>query len=207
MVKLDLKKEFKSYYKAGKEPELIDLPKVQYISIEGKGDPSGGAFAANIQLLYPVVYAIKFACKANKNDFVVPPLEGLWWFDESVFGEVRMENAPNEIPREAWQYRLMIRMPEFVSELDFKKAVDVVKSKKGIKGLEKLEWFELHEGKCLQMMHTGPFETEPESLEKLIRYCLENDLKKNGHHHEIYLSDFRKTAPEKLRTILREPVI
>lgn len=206
-MKLDLKKEFKKYYKAGKEPELIDFPKASYISIKGQGDPSGEAFAADIQLLYPVAYAVKFACKAGGNDFVVPPLEGLWWFDESTFGEVRMENAPNEIPREAWQYRLLIRMPEFVNETLFERSVETVKLKKGLTEVDKLDWFELNEGKCLQMMHVGPFDTEPESLEKLISYCMKHDLKKNGHHHEIYLSDFRKTAPEKLRTILREPVV
>lgn len=206
MIKLDLKKEFKAYYKAGNLPELVELPPAQYISVEGKGDPSGEQFAANIQLLYPVAYAIKFACKAAGNDFVVPPLEGLWWYDESEYGEVRMENAPVEIPRSDWQYRLLIRMPEFVNEALLKEAIETVKIKKGIAGLDELEWFELDEGKCLQMMHTGPFDAEPESLEKLIGYCLKHDLKKNGLHHEIYLSDFRKTAPEKLKTILREPV-
>ncbi len=207
MAKLDLKKSLKSYYTAGSTPEIVNLPRAQYISIAGKGDPDGDTFKEHISLLYPVAYHIKFKYKALDKDFVVPPLEGQWWFDENKYALVLMKDAPTEIPRSEWEYRLMIRMPVFVNKEAFEIALKETANKKALKGLEKLKWFEMEEGKSLQILHKGPFQTEPESLEKLTRYMLEHDLKRSGLHHEIYLSDFRKTAAEKLKTILREPVI
>ncbi len=206
MSKVDLKKTYKEYYSAVSKPQMVNLPPARYISVRGKGDPSGEAFKAHIALLYPVVYKIKFLEKAAGQDFVIPPLEGLWWYDEEKFGNVLMENSPLEIPREAWEYRLMIRIPEYVTPGIFRQAREEVKVGKGISGLERVEWFELAEGECVQILHKGPFNMEPESLEKLMACMLKYDLQRNGLHHEIYLSDFRKTHPDNLKTILREPV-
>lgn len=207
MEKLDLTKKYKNYYKSKTKPEIVHFDAINYLSITGIGDPSGEAFAQKIAALYPVAYTIKFDCKANGNDFVVPKLEGLWSFDLAKYEGITMENAPKKIPRGEWAYRLLIRMPDFVNEKMLEQAQEAVKNKKGnLPFLQELEWYSMNEGKCVQILHVGPFDTEPESLLKLQAVMEENNFKKNGEHHEIYLSDFRKTAPEKLKTILREPV-
>ncbi len=206
MEKIDLTKQYKPYYSAKTKPEIIEIESARYISICGKGDPSGEAFSADIQKLYPVAYAIKFACKALGKDFSVPKLEGLWWFDEKVFGAFTPAEAPQKVPRDAWEYRLLLRMPDFVDEKMVAAAAMSVASKKKIPGVERVQFFTLTEGKCIQMMHLGPYAEEPVTLQKIMEFSAANGLVKNGLHHEIYLSDFRKTAPEDLKTILREPV-
>lgn len=206
MKKLDLTKEYKNYYAARKKPQIIHLEKAQYLSICGVGDPSGNLFSEHIQALYATSYAIKFISKEVGNDFVVPKLEGLWDFDNEKYGVVSMEEAPIKIPREDWKYRLMIRMPEFVTKNMIENAKEEMLRKKDIKYIDELEFFTLEEGKVIQMLHVGPFENEPESLKLIRDFALGNQLEKNGLHHEIYLSDFRRTAPDRLKTILREPV-
>lgn len=207
MEKLDLTKKYKSYYKSKGKPEIVHFEAVNYLSITGIGDPSGEEFAQKIAALYPVAYTIKFECKADGKDFVVPKLEGLWSFDLSKYEGITMENAPKKIPRSEWAYKLLIRMPDFVHQEMVQKAISKVKVKKGqLPFINELTFHTMNEGKCVQILHVGPFDTEPESLAKIQDFCKEHGLHKNGEHHEIYLSDFRKTAPEKLKTILREPV-
>jgi len=168
-------------------------------------DPSGKGFASRIQALYAVAYTIKFSCKANGEDFVVPKLEALWHFDKSKYGNVSMENAPKKIPRSEWAYRLLIRMPNLVSKSQFFEAIEAVKNKKQVHYIDEIEFITLEEGNCVQMLHTGSFETEPISLAKIKDFMDNKGHTNNRHHYEIYLSDIRKVAPEKLRTILREP--
>lgn len=206
MEKLDLTKEYKSYYTAKNEPEIIFIDPVQYISICGKGDPNGKPFEEHIEALYPTAYALKFMYKAKGKDFVVAKLEALWWFDQQENKEVDMVSTPGTVPRSEWEYRLLIRLPDFVVKSDLDLARNETYKKKGAELINQVEYFQMSEGKCVQMMHIGPFTTEPESLQKILDFCDENKLAKNGKHHEIYLSDFRKTEPEKLKTILREPV-
>jgi hypothetical protein len=206
MEKLELTKKYKSYYTAKAKPEIIELPSVRYLTITGKGDPSSRAFAEKLEVLYPVAYAIKFAAKATAHDFTVPKLEGLWWFDEERFANVSMQDAPLRIPRDEWQWRLLIRMPEFITEAIVEEAKTTVLKKKNIPLAADTSLFTLNEGKVIQMLHVGPFDREPETLQEIQKFSEEHNLKKAGLHHEIYLSDFRKTAPEKLKTILREPV-
>ena len=206
MEKLDLTKEFKNYYTAKRSPELIDFGPVDYISITGKGDPSGEDFAHKIEALYSSIYSVKFNWKAKDKDFVVAKLEGLWWFDETKYKGKTVVNSPTEVPRSEWEYRLLIRLPDFVTQEDIKTAKETVLKKKQLELVNQVEYFTLHEGKCIQMLHVGPFSTEPESLAVIMEFSKKNNLQKNGLHHEIYLSDFRKTEPEKLKTILREPV-
>jgi hypothetical protein len=206
MEKLDLTKKYKTYYTAKTKPTLVEIEKAQFISIQGKGDPNERAFAERIEALYPVAYSLKFAYKEKGKDFTVSKLEGLWWFDEKKYAAKSMSDTSIEIPRSEWEYRLLIRLPDFVTKKEFENAVKVVIEKKNIVLAKQLEFFEMDEGKCVQMMHVGPFSTEPESLKEIEKFCSENKLAKNGLHHEIYLSDFRKTKPEKLKTILREPV-
>ncbi|HEY8896168.1 MAG TPA: GyrI-like domain-containing protein [Niastella sp.] len=205
MHKLDLTKKYKAYYTAKTKPELVTIEAAHFISITGKGDPSGPEFTSHIQSLYPIAYAIKFVHKANNNDFTVSKLEGLWWFDENKYRGKNIATA-TEVPRNEWEYRLLIRMPEFVTANDLEIAKETVSAKKDVPLAACVEYFTLHEGKCIQMMHVGPFANEPESLAQIAAFSEENNLERNGLHHEIYLSDFRKTAPEKLKTILREPV-
>ena|SRR6218665_1573135 len=205
-MKTDLTKTYKSYYSAKAAPQLITIGKAQYISIIGKGDPSSEQFAQKIAALYPVAYALKFMSKAAGNDFTVAKLEGLWWFDERKFAGISMEDSPAKIPRAEWEYRLLIRLPEFVSKEQVQTAVETVSVKKKLPLAGEVEYFEMEEGECVQALHTGPFDKEPETLAEMNIFMVVNALAKNGLHHEIYLSDFRKTPPEKLKTILREPV-
>lgn len=206
MEKLDLSKRYKVYFSAKTTPEIVDLETARYLSILGKGDPSSEAFLADIQAIFPVAYAIKFACKALGNDFAVSKLEGLWWFDEQRFAGLTAAEAPQKVPRSEWEYRLLIRMPDFVSEKMIATAVETVTAKKKNDRAAAVHFFDMTEGKCVQMLHVGSYDSEPVSLQKILDFCQVNGLEKNGLHHEIYLSDFRKTEPEKLKTILREPV-
>ncbi|MBP8239182.1 MAG: GyrI-like domain-containing protein [Saprospiraceae bacterium] len=207
MEKIDLTKLYKSYYTAKAIPELVQVDRAVFVSILGKGDPSGASFVADIQLLYPVAYGVKAICKAAGRDFGVPKLEGQWWFDEEKFGSPSMDEAPVKVPRSEWEYRLLIRLPDFVEEAMVAQAVQTVVSKKKMPDAAKVHFFEMTEGACVQIMHTGPFSEEPATLQKLNEFMQAKGMRKNGLHHEIYLSDFRTTAPEKLKTILREPFV
>ncbi len=206
MEKLDLRKKYKNYFTAGSEPELVDIEPAHFISLKGKGDPSAPQFLEAIQTLYPVIYTLKFSFKAKARDFVVSKLEALWWYDETKFGRPSIADSPRQIPRSEWEYRLLIRLPDYVTQKDLLQTIETVRKKKVPSLLDQVEYFEMHEGLCVQMLHTGPFDKEPESLFKIQKFSEERNLQQNGLHHEIYLSDFNKTIPEKLKTILREPV-
>lgn len=185
---------------------MLELKRVPYISVAGKGDPSEQPFADCVEALYSVAYAAKFEYKAKGNDFIVSKLEGLWWYDKKQYPEKTMTGAPSEIPRSDWEYRLLIRIPDFVEKESIAHAAGAVVAKKGLELANEVAFFELEEGLCVQMLHVGPFATESLTLEKMAVFMKENRLGENGLHHEIYLSDFRKTAAERLKTILREPV-
>ncbi|MES2702959.1 MAG: GyrI-like domain-containing protein [Bacteroidota bacterium] len=206
MSKLDLTKLYKSYYTARTKPELADLDAAHYLAITGKGDPSSESFLKSIEALYSVAYTVKFACKDAGNDFVVARLEGQWWYDEARYGGISMSDTPTAVPRNEWEYRLLLRMPEFVSADHLAVAIDKVVAKKANDDAKKVELYTLPARRVVQMMHIGPFDTEPETLQQIISFMNEHGFAKNGLHHEVYLSDFRKTAPEKLKTILREPI-
>lgn len=206
MQKLDLSRIYKSYYQASTSPELVIVSQAQYISIEGAGDPSGNEFANDVSALYAVAYNLKFRYKAEDLDFVVPKLEALWSYNELDYKDVSMENAPKLVPRSDWQYLLLIRLPDFVLPDEVPRCVESAFLKKKTERIKKVHWYQMNEGKCVQMLHIGPFENEYESLQLLKTFIEKHGFFKNGLHHEIYLSDFNKTAPEKLRTILREPV-
>jgi len=206
METLDLTKKHKTYFTAKAKPELIDIEPAQFLSITGVGDPSNEAFSEKIQALYSTAYTIKFTFKALQKDFKVSKLEGQWWFDENKHEGHSMAETALNVPRDVWEYRLLIRMPDFINEDDVNTAVNTVVSKKDILLAKEVELFEMAEGKCVQMLHIGPFSKEMETLKQMEIFMNENNLLKNGLHHEIYLSDFRKTSEDKLKTILREPV-
>lgn len=207
MEKADLTKLYKRYYTAAKHPELVDVEAALYIGIKGKGDPSGLSFATDVEALYGVAYTLKFASKANGKDFIVAKLEGLWDFDEERYKGISIADAPLKIPRSEWHYHLLIRMPHYIDAADLAPAIQTAFEKKQKDALKKVEWFEMEAHKAVQMLHTGPFDQEPETLALIGAFIEDGKWGKAGLHHEIYLSDFRKTSPEKLRTILREPVL
>ncbi len=206
MIKTDLTKTFRPYYTATQTPAVIDIGPASFLSITGKGDPSGLDFSKRIEALYSTAYTLKFVYKALEQDFVVAKLEGLWWFDEQRFGRHTADKSPEIIPRKEWEYRLLIRMPDFVTAGEVENARRSVVFKKGMQLGHQVGLFSMNEGRCVQMLHTGPFSAEPETLRKIVGYMDTEGYSRNGVHHEIYLSDFRKTPPEKLKTIVREPV-
>lgn len=206
MEKLDLSKKYKTYFTAQNTPKIVEIEPAQFLSLIGKGDPSEQAFLENIQALYATAYTLKFSYKSLEKDFVVSKLEALWWFDENKFTGISMEDAPQEIDRSEWEYRLLIRMPEYVTNQEVAKSKETAFNKKGWSLIKQVELFQMKEGKSVQMLHLGPFANEPETLAVMAKFMMERGFSKNGHHHEIYLSDFNKTAPNKLKTILREPI-
>ncbi|TPD65389.1 GyrI-like domain-containing protein [Flavobacterium microcysteis] len=206
MEKLDLTKKYKTYFTSKTKPEIVEIEPAHFISITGKGNPSEKSFSEKIQALYTTAYTIKFVFKQQDKDFTVSKLEGLWWYDEKKFAGITMDEAPNAIARSEWEYRLLLRLPEYVTEDDVEKAIQAAFAKKKLELVKEIEFFRMNEGKSVQMLHVGPFSKENETLQEMKKMIEENGFQKNGLHHEIYLSDFNKTEESKLRTILREPV-
>ena len=197
-AKLDLTKEYKQYYTAKNTPAIVEFGKISYLSIEGKGEPTGEVFSKSIEALYPLAYGVKNLCKKQGKDFAVPKLEGLWW--------VKSNKPALEVPREEWYWKLLIRMPDFVTSDIVKNAREEVFKKKRLDLIKEIKFETINEGKCVQIMHIGPYATEPETIQKMKDFMKENDYTENGLHHEIYISDPRKTSPEKMKTILRQPI-
>jgi hypothetical protein len=197
-TKLDFAKEYRQYYTAKNNPIVVEFGEVPYLSIEGKGEPAGEVFSKAIEALYPFAYGVKKICKMQGKDFGVPKLEGLWW--------VKSNKPALEVPRSEWYWRLLIRMPDFVVSETVKNAKEETFKKKGLDLIKKIKFEIIDEGKCVQIMHIGPYATEPETIQKMKDLMKQNGYSENGLHHEIYLSDPRKTVPEKMKTILRQPI-
>lgn len=198
--KIDLKKRYKQLFAAKSSPGVVDVPRLQYFMIEGRGDPESPEFEGAVQALYSTAFTVKFGLKhAGRQDFVVPPLEGLWHADDpSAFSEDR---------RDAWQWVLMLMQPEHVNAGDLAEALDALSRKgKRIDSHGRLQLQHLEEGRAVQCLHAGPYSDEGPSIQTLHEYAAEQGYGLAGKHHEIYLSDPRRTAPEKLKTILRQPV-
>lgn len=198
MTKIDLTKKYKTYYTAKKSPQMVEFGKVNYLSIEGTGEPAGEEYTRKLEALYPLAYAVKNLSKKTSQDFVVPKLEGLWW--------VESDKHALEVPRGEWRWKLLIRLPSFITPQTVEEAKMLVLKKKNIELVKEICFEEINEGKCVQIMHIGPYASEPETIAKMKKFMEENNLVENGLHHEIYLSDPRKVDPEKMKTILRQPV-
>lgn len=201
MEKLDLKKQHKALYNPPKgEFEIVDVPPLHYVQIDGAGDPnSAEAYMTGVAWLFSVSYAMKFAAKAELGrDYVVGPLEALWWADDMSTFLTRQKSD--------WQWTIMILQPDFVTTRQFEKAVEKTGKKLGAAPASlRLETY--HEGLSVQTLHIGSYDDEAPTLARLHQeFVPGNGLKETGHHHEIYLSDPRKVAPDKLKTILRQPV-
>ena len=201
----DYKKEYRDLYMPKDKPVLIEVPPMNFLMVDGSGDPNNSPeFQQATELLYGLSYTIKMIMKKGKQpdgyfEYVVPPLEGLWWIEEGGFSFEKRDN---------WKWTLMIRQPEFVDESVFDWACEQLRKKKGLETSRARLW-RFREGLCAQMMHIGPYDTEPASVAHMDAFLAEsgyrNDLG-SGRHHEIYLGDPSKTAPEKLKTVLRHPV-
>lgn len=202
MNKIDLKKELESYKAQHHKIQIIEMPKMQYLMIDGHGDPNTSQeFKDAIVALYPVAYKLKFASKQELDkDYVVMPLEGLWWAED-------MEAFTTARDKSLWDFTLMIMQPDWITQDMFEAAIAKVAAKEPPANLGEVRLETLDEGLCVQTLHVGSFDDETEILEKMhYDFIPHNDLKMTKKHHEIYLSDFRKVSPDKLRTILRQPV-
>lgn len=198
--KLDLTKEYKMYYSAKTTPEIVEIEEGKFLTIEGKGAPGAEEFQAKVSALYSLAYSIKMLMKKEGKDFKVAKLEGLWWVDS--------DKPWYKIPREEWRWKLLIRQPEFVTSKIVEKARQEVIKKKKTELVNEVKFEKMEEGKCVQILHIGPYSTEPESIAKMEKLMEEKNLVKNGLHHEIYLvmAYPRKVPDKKLKTILRQPV-
>ncbi|MEC5148216.1 GyrI-like domain-containing protein [Chitinophaga sp. 180180018-2] len=199
MEKLDLTKKFKQYYSAAASPELVTIGKGLFLTINGKGDPNSSTFEEVTGALYAVAYAIKFGSKSKDQDFTVSKLEGFWWVNDTT-------TDPLKVPRSEWYYELAIRMPDHITQQNFSEALLKAEKKKQSAYIRQVDLKHMEEGLSVQMLHVGPYSEEPVSLKMMDDYMTQYDLAMNGRHHEVYLSDFRKTVPTKLKTILRHPV-
>ena len=204
----DYKKEYKEFYLPPKRPQIVEVPAMDFLAVRGQGDPNqeGGAYKAAIGQLYAVAYTIKMS-KLGKHqlegyfDYVVPPLEGLWWMEGG--------GAIDFAHKERFHWISMIRLPQFVTREAFRWAVREAEQKKGL-DCSGVEFFSYEDGLCVQCMHLGPYDNEPATVAAMDAYAraqgCELDFSQGRYHHEIYLSDVRRTKPEKLKTVIRQPV-
>ena len=204
----DFKKEYREFYLPKNRPEIVTVPKANYIAVRGHGDPNepGGAYQKAIEVLYSVAYTLKMSYKTDHKiegffEYVVPPLEGFWWQD-GVNGVYYGDKSK-------FNWISVIRLPDFVTEADFRWAVDTAAKKKKL-DCPAAELLPIDEGLCVQILHIGSYDAEPETVAVLDRFLAENgyvnDFSPIRLHHEIYLSDARKTAPDKLKTVIRHPI-
>lgn len=197
--KLDLFKEFKTEYKAGKKPALIKTTRAQYLAVDGRGAPGGVIFEECIGALYAMAFTIKMTRKfEGLGDYAVCKLEGLWFNDSN-------KNL-SQIPQDQWRWKLMIRTPDFVKQKDLDKAVAALLSKGKAEKVKDIKLKTLSEGKCVQMLHIGPYDKVGDTIAIMEEFAQQKELAFTGDHHEIYLSDPRRVPPERLKTIVRHPV-
>jgi hypothetical protein len=206
MPKIDLKKENKELYNPStKEVSIVDVPIMNFLMIDGEGDPNTSQeYQDAMEALFPVSFKVKFISKKEKSqDYVVMPLEGLWWVEN-------MENFSVE-DKSDWKWTAMIRQPDFITKSMIKQAMEEVEAKKNPAALSKMRFESLEEGLSAQIMYIGPYSEEGSTVEKLHNFIHENGYEFDGSnsgekHHEIYLSDMRRTKPERLKTIIRQPM-
>ena len=204
----DYKKEYKEFYMPKNKPEIVDVPEMKFIAVRGKGDPNeeGGAYKASIGMLYGIAFTIKMSKKGTHKidgyfDYVVPPLEGFWW-QEGTFGV-------DYGRKEDFGWISVIRLPDFVTEEDYRWALEEAGRKKQ-QDFSKVEFWTICEGLCVQCMHIGAYDDEPATIAVMDAFLKENgyvnDFSKERMHHEIYLSDARRVAPGQLKTVIRHPI-
>lgn len=204
----DFKKEYKEFYMPKNKPEIVNVPAMNYIAVRGKGDPNeeNGSYQKAIGILYAVAYTLKMSYKTNYKidgffEYFVPPLEGFWWQDHT--------DSIDYTDKSTFNWISVIRLPDFITKKDFDWAVETAQKKKNI-DCTSVEFLTLEEGLCVQMMHFGSFDDEPQSVSVMNEYIenngYENDINEKRLHHEIYLSDARKVPTEKWKTVIRHPI-
>lgn len=198
--KIDLYKLHKAEYAAPKKPKLIETEPAQFMVVSGTGGPGGDVFQNRVEALYAMAYTTKFISKSAGQDFTVCKLEGLYGIDGQSF-----ENL-SKISQDKWKWKLMIRMPDFVDDDQLDKTRSTLRDKGKEGSFDEVSLESIEEGLCVQMLHLGPYDQEEQTLEVMSEFVSEQELKAHRWHHEIYLSDPRRVPPEKLRTILRQPV-
>ena len=205
----DFKKEYKEFYLPKNVPQIVTVPRANYIAVRGKGNPNedGGEYKTAISVLYAVAYTLKMSYKTDYKiegffEYVVPPLEGFWWQQDDITGIDYADKS-------AFHWISVIRLPDFITKKDFDWAVETASKKKKL-DCTVAEFLSIEEGLCVQMMHIGSFDNEPETVAMMDKYLEEsgyvNDFTGKRRHHEIYLSDPRKTAPKKCKTVIRHPI-
>ena len=204
----DFKKEYKEFYMPKNKPTVVDVPAANYIAVRGKGDPNeeGGAYQQAVSVVYAVAYTLKMSYKTDHKingffEYVVPPLEGFWWQD-GVDGVDYSDKS-------TFHWISVIRLPDFITKQDFDWAVAAATKKKGL-DCSSAQFLTVKEGLCVQIMHLGSYDSEPETVALMDRYLSQNgyanDMTDGRLHHEIYLSDPRRCAAEKLKTVIRHPI-
>ncbi|MBD5531327.1 MAG: transcriptional regulator [Lachnospiraceae bacterium] len=204
----DYKKEYKQFYMPKNKPGIVEIPPMNYLAVRGSGDPNeeGSEYKQSIGLLYAIAFTIKMSKMGDHRiegyfDYVVPPLEGFWWQD----GVKGIDYSH----KENFQFISVIRLPDFVTKADFDWAIGEAERKKKA-DFSKVEWMTYNEGLCVQCMHIGAYDDEPKTVRLMHDFMEEQgyelDITESRYHHEIYLSDARKVAPERLKTVLRHPI-
>jgi hypothetical protein len=202
VLKVDHKKELKHLYRPSiKEVAEVDVPPMSFLMVDGEGDPNTApAYREAVEALYAVAYALKFMVKRGPLpvDYAVMPLEGLWWVED-----MRQFSMAD---KDQWLWTSMIMQPDLVTEASFAEALAQVQKKKALPALGRVRFERFHEGLSAQIMHVGPYAAEAPTIQRLHHYIAERGYERRGKHHEIYLGDPRRTAPERLRTVIRQPM-
>lgn len=207
-MSFDYKKEYKEFYMPKNKPGIVEIPSMNYIAVRGKGNPNEeeSDYKKSIGLLYGIAFTIKMSKKGNHQiegyfDYVVPPLEGFWWQEDTAdidYGR-----------KEDFHFISVIRLPDFVTKEDFEWAIQEASRKKK-EDFSKVEFLTYNEGLCVQCMHIGPYDDEPETIQRMNDFLAEQgyetDITDQRFHHEIYLSDARRVAPDRLKTVIRHPI-
>jgi hypothetical protein len=202
MTKIDFKKEWKHLYQPSKEDfQVVEVPDLQYLMLDGHGDPNTAPeYSQAVEALYAVAYKIKFLSKKDDQDYVVPPLEGLWWAED-------MDAFTSSRDKTQWDWTMMIMTPGWITREMYLQAREEVAQKKDLPALPDLRLETYQEGLCVQILHIGSYDDEGPILQEMHeKWMPENGYDFNGKHHEIYISDPRKVDPSKLKTVLRQPI-
>ena len=197
--KIDLKKVFKADYVAAKKPVLLTIGKATYLAITGRGAPGGPEFQARVGALYAMAYTVKMTRKfGGEQDYTIGSLEAQWWTDDG--------RCLPDAPREQWCWTLLIRTPDFVKRAELANAAETLRKKAKAPEASEVRLETLAEGRCVQMLHVGPYDREGDTMAVMTAFAESNGMTLHGLHHEIYISDPRRVPAEKLKTILRQPV-
>lgn len=199
-TKLDIFKELKDEYRLSKTPSIIDTTPGKYLMISGAGEPGGAEYSEKAGALYAVAFGIKMTHKQTGRDYAIAKMEGLWWGPGGSSQELL------GIPRSEWRWRMMIRTPEFIDSTALAAAAAAAKSKGKTEPVDEVSLEPFHEGTCVQALHIGPYTEETPLIEDMLTLAAKEGYEFDGLHHEIYISDPRRTAPDKLKTLLRHPL-